>query len=77
MESKEISYSLKLRNMIDKYVADHKLLDKQLKNEIIPIMKKFIEEKDEDGIRRLLNIVPDEHSFKMRLYQAIVEIRSK
>jgi ribosomal 50S subunit-associated protein YjgA (DUF615 family) len=77
MIPKDFRMSLKLSEMIDKYVKDHKILDKQLKKEFIPLITKYVEEKDEDAIRHLLEIVPDEHSFKMRLYQAIVEIRKK
>lgn len=75
--SKEFSISLATSNLIDKYKSIDTELNKELKKEFLPVIKKCVEENDIEGLDELRKHIPESHSFFIRVCQGIVEIQAK
>lgn len=67
--------TVKLIKLITKYRKLEDKLNSELKKEYQPILNQAVVNKDESTLRELLIDIPDSISFKMRIYQGLVEIK--
>lgn len=72
----EITISLETHNMLQDLGKLKKELDKRLKKELIPQIKTCITNNDIPTLLHMAEMTK-EHSFNIRCYQAIVEIKNK
>lgn len=67
--------SPELSKTVKRYLNLKKKLNSELEKEYYPIIAEAVKNKDESKLRMLLNEIPEALSFKIRVYQALVEIK--
>lgn len=66
--------SPELSKTVKRFLNLEKKMNSELKKEYQPIIKLAVENKDKSTIMSLLSEIPEGLSFKIHLYQALVEI---
>lgn len=72
----EITITPETSKKIERYSNLKKELDILLQVELLPQLRKCVENNNEDGLREMIKLL-DDHPFQMRCYQGLVEIKNK